>query len=191
MGFTAPGALMERIKREAMLMGGAVYELPLGLSLSQYCVCGRRERKELSQRVHNCPDCGLVADRDGLPAWFAKMIVTAGLQDSCGGKELGPLLDRVTAAAEYEPNDPEQIRALGGRLTPNDSSGSAKSALVGSSVSKRSLPGNTHEDSYVVGTPGPDTTRRPPPEKGGVNATYSYHKGKVSLRIQAHDIILL
>ncbi|MGW1799312.1 zinc ribbon domain-containing protein [Streptomyces sp. NPDC001984] len=36
--------------------------------LSQTCLCGQRIPKTLSDRIHACPDCGLVADRDMVSA---------------------------------------------------------------------------------------------------------------------------
>ena len=32
--------------------------------MSQHCLCGGRVPKTLAQRIHDCPHCGLVADRD-------------------------------------------------------------------------------------------------------------------------------
>ena len=35
---------------------------------SQHCLCGCKVRKGLSERVHRCPECGLVAPRDAVSA---------------------------------------------------------------------------------------------------------------------------
>jgi transposase len=61
MGFTAPGALMSRIAREAEFAGGGVIEIPTSAQCapSQYCLCGVKEKKPLGQRTHACPACGL------------------------------------------------------------------------------------------------------------------------------------
>jgi transposase len=68
MGFTAPGALMSRISREAELAGGRAIEIPTSAQCapSQYCLCGAKGKKPLSQRTHACHACRLgLADGDG------------------------------------------------------------------------------------------------------------------------------
>ena len=47
--------------------------LPIHLG-SQTCLCGRKERKPLSQRTHRCPDCGLVAQRDLLSDYLGLFV---------------------------------------------------------------------------------------------------------------------
>lgn len=42
--------------------------------MSQHCLCGQRVPKTLAQRVHDCPHCGLVADRDIVSAAMAACV---------------------------------------------------------------------------------------------------------------------
>ncbi|WP_460000742.1 zinc ribbon domain-containing protein [Paradesulfitobacterium aromaticivorans] len=44
---------------------------------SQTCLCGEKVPKDLSVRVHECPACGLVMDRDWVSA---KLILERGLK---------------------------------------------------------------------------------------------------------------
>jgi putative transposase len=61
----APGLLVEMLRRKAESAGGGrLYEYnPRTTALSQTCLCGNREKKPLSQRVHRC-GCGITEDRD-------------------------------------------------------------------------------------------------------------------------------
>jgi putative transposase len=61
----APGLLVEMMRRKAESAGGQrLYEYnPKTTALSQTCLCGNREKKPLSQRVHRC-ECGVTEDRD-------------------------------------------------------------------------------------------------------------------------------
>ncbi|MGK7877451.1 MAG: zinc ribbon domain-containing protein [Xenococcaceae cyanobacterium] len=43
-------------------------------ALSQHCVCGHREKKSLRKRVHECPECGRIMQRDLLSAYLAKFV---------------------------------------------------------------------------------------------------------------------
>ncbi len=71
----APGELIEIARRRAASAGGGLYEYSTWTTaLSQTCVCGRKERKPLSQRTHRCPDCGLVAQRDLLSAYLGLFV---------------------------------------------------------------------------------------------------------------------
>lgn len=40
-------------------------------ALSQYCICGNKHKKELSERIHNCENCGLIIQRDKFSALLA------------------------------------------------------------------------------------------------------------------------
>ncbi len=67
----APGLLVEIIRRRAESAGGdRLYEYsPNTTALSQTCLCGNREKKPLSQRVHRC-GCGITEDRDLFSAYL-------------------------------------------------------------------------------------------------------------------------
>jgi hypothetical protein len=67
----APGSLVEMIRRKAASAGGErLYEYnPNTTALSQTCLCGNREKKPLSQRVHRC-GCGIREHRDLFSAYL-------------------------------------------------------------------------------------------------------------------------
>ncbi|MCX9081516.1 MAG: zinc ribbon domain-containing protein [Candidatus Methanoperedens sp.] len=46
---------------------------------SQTCICGHHVPKDLSVRIHNCPNCGLVMDRDQVSAIIIEKRSTAGI----------------------------------------------------------------------------------------------------------------
>jgi putative transposase len=58
------GNLTALIKYKLQETGGIFVEVPIKIAPSQTCPdCGKKKKKELSERVHNC-DCGCVLDRD-------------------------------------------------------------------------------------------------------------------------------
>ncbi|MGV0743044.1 transposase [Mycolicibacterium sp. XJ870] len=67
----APGLLVEMMRRKAESAGGQrLYEYNLTTTaLSQTCLCGNREKKPLSQRIHRC-ECGIKEDRDLFSAYL-------------------------------------------------------------------------------------------------------------------------
>jgi transposase len=67
----APGLLVEVMRRKAESAGGdRLYEFNTKTTaLSQTCLCGKREKKPLSQRVHRC-GCGITQDRDLFSAYL-------------------------------------------------------------------------------------------------------------------------
>jgi putative transposase len=67
----APGLLVETLRRKAESAGGdRLYEFnPNTTALSQRCLCGNREKKPLSQRVHRC-ECGIKEHRDLFSAYL-------------------------------------------------------------------------------------------------------------------------
>jgi len=71
----APGELIEIARRRAASAGRRAYEYSTWTTaLSQTCLCGRKEKKPLSQRTHHCPDCGLVVQRDLLSAFLGVFV---------------------------------------------------------------------------------------------------------------------
>lgn len=67
----APGQFVERLKRKAENAGGKVVEInTYRTKLSQTCICGKVEKKQLSQRTHKC-SCGVEAQRDLFSAFLA------------------------------------------------------------------------------------------------------------------------
>ena len=78
----SPGMLLTAIEREAVataspahLAGRLLRASTRTTALSQYCLCGCRVEKTLADRVHRCPRCGLVADRDAVSAALAAHLV--------------------------------------------------------------------------------------------------------------------
>jgi putative transposase len=67
----APGLLVQMMRRKAASAGGdRLYEFnPKTTALSQTCLCGNREKKLLSQRVHRC-GCGITEHRDLFSAYL-------------------------------------------------------------------------------------------------------------------------
>jgi putative transposase len=78
----APGLLVAMMRRKAESAGGQrLYEYnPRTTALSQTCLCGNREKKPLSQRVHRC-QCGVKEDRDLFSAYLG-LHVRAGVDGS-------------------------------------------------------------------------------------------------------------
>ncbi len=58
---------------------GKIVELVNPNGTSQTCLCGHHVPKDLSIRVHNCPICGLVMDRDQVSAILIENKSTAGI----------------------------------------------------------------------------------------------------------------
>ncbi len=73
-GNRAPGMFIERLKRKAENACGSVIEFStFKTRLSQTCICGKREKKPLSQRIHQC-GCGVKAQRDLFSAYLARFV---------------------------------------------------------------------------------------------------------------------
>jgi hypothetical protein len=74
----APGLLVAMMRRKAESAGGQrPYEYnPNTTALSQTCLCGKRAKKPLSQRVHRCA-CGIKEDRDLFSAYLGLHVHSA------------------------------------------------------------------------------------------------------------------
>jgi putative transposase len=74
----APGLFVRVIRRKAESAGGdRLYEYgPKTTALSQTCLCGKREKKPLSQRIHRC-GCGIKDDRDLFSAYLGLHVYRA------------------------------------------------------------------------------------------------------------------
>jgi hypothetical protein len=77
----APGLLLSALHREAeavaevaSTVGGVVRASTRTTALSQHCLCGHRAKKALATRTHDCPQCGLVGDRDAVSATLAALV---------------------------------------------------------------------------------------------------------------------
>ena len=78
----SPGALIAAIDCEAKAVascaggtGGVERASTRTTALSQHCPCGARVEKSLGDRVHRCPVCHLVGDRDAVSAVLASFVV--------------------------------------------------------------------------------------------------------------------
>ena len=71
----APGNFKEILTRKAESAGPFVQLISTKkTALSQHCVCGHRQKKTPSERVHECPECGRTMQRDLLSAYLAKFV---------------------------------------------------------------------------------------------------------------------
>ena len=87
----SPGMLLAALAAECHASGGRLHRAGTRTTaLSQHCLCGQRVSKTLAQRTHDCPDCGLHADRDIVSAALAACV------------ELGDPDDPATARVDYE-----------------------------------------------------------------------------------------
>jgi len=68
----APSALEGELTRKAGYARGRCERVSTyQTALSQMCICGAKKKKSLSQRVHSCGICGIVAQRDIFSAYLA------------------------------------------------------------------------------------------------------------------------
>jgi putative transposase len=74
-GFKSPSSFQSELIRKAENAGGKVLIFSTSLTaLSQTCLCGNKQKKSLSQRVHHCPVCGLKMQRDILSAYLSRYV---------------------------------------------------------------------------------------------------------------------
>ncbi|MFQ4142122.1 transposase [Chlorogloeopsis sp. ULAP02] len=74
-GFKSPASFQSELKRKAENAGGTVLMFSTRkTALSQTCLCGNKQKKSLSQRVHHCSVCGLKMQRDILSAYLSRYI---------------------------------------------------------------------------------------------------------------------
>jgi hypothetical protein len=71
----SPGMLVTALASECAATGGRLYRAGTrSTAMSQHCPCGARVPKTLAQRIHDCPQCGLRADRDIVSAALAACV---------------------------------------------------------------------------------------------------------------------
>ncbi|MFC4770163.1 zinc ribbon domain-containing protein [Effusibacillus consociatus] len=108
----APRTFLSIVTRKAESAGGYVDEFPTRTTaLSQVCICGRRRKKRLSERVHACT-CGVIAQRDLFSAFLARHVKDNVLQvteayESWSGAE--PLLQTAWRQAINQPASGRQM----------------------------------------------------------------------------------
>jgi hypothetical protein len=78
----SPGILVTALAAECAATGGRLQRVGTqATALSQHCLCGARVPKTLAQRTHECPHCGLHADRDIVSATLAACVTLADPDD--------------------------------------------------------------------------------------------------------------
>jgi hypothetical protein len=78
----SPGMLVTALNRECEATGGTLSRAGTrSTALSQHCLCGTKVPKNLAQRTHNCPHCGLYGDRDIVSAILAACVELADADD--------------------------------------------------------------------------------------------------------------
>ena len=74
-GFKSPSSFQSELKRKAENAGGTVLMFSTRkTALSQTCLCSAKRKKSLSERVHNCTECGLKMQRDILSAYLSRYV---------------------------------------------------------------------------------------------------------------------
>ncbi|MFL9449822.1 RNA-guided endonuclease InsQ/TnpB family protein [Tolypothrix bouteillei VB521301_2] len=74
-GFKSPSSFQSELVRKAENAGGTVLMFSTRYTaLSQTCLCGNKQKKSLSQRVHHCSVCGLTMQRDILSAYLSRHV---------------------------------------------------------------------------------------------------------------------
>ncbi len=74
-GFKSPASFQSELKRKAESAGGTVLMFSTRkTALSQTCLCGNKQKKSLSQRVHHCSVCNLRMQRDILSAYLSRHV---------------------------------------------------------------------------------------------------------------------
>lgn len=93
-----PGMLTAALERECAAAGGTLLRASTHTTaLSQQCPCGTRARKALSQRAHDCPDCGTTGDRDLVAAAMAACVTLTNPNDP-GTARVDPTLREALKA---------------------------------------------------------------------------------------------
>jgi putative transposase len=101
-GFRAPGMYVALLRRKAENAGGLVDEFATrSTRLSQICLCGSLQEKELSDRWHIC-ECGVgPIQRDLFSAWLARFVENNQL-DAGQAQAAWPGADSLLRAASRE-----------------------------------------------------------------------------------------
>lgn len=147
----APGMLETRLLRKAESAGGGGDLIPTRTTrLSQVCHCGAEVPKDLGDRVHTCPNCGIVCDRD-LYSSFLASCVEGGRLDAAKASGLWPGVDALLRAASSQWY--EQARR---RRMPSHGKKSSRRSL--SPVEAEMNAGKTHD---VVAPIRSESVRKP------------------------------
>ena len=167
----SPGTLVAALEREAHAVatlagvaGGLDRAATQTTALSQHCLCGAPVAKALAERVHDCPRCGLVGDRDAVAASLAAFVVfaTPGVPRSAtiDVEATRAALDRVTTRTALAATLP--FAFPGRQDAPSEST--ALSARDGSSVA---WSGRTSDREVVMARRTVGMAPRPTPDEPG------------------------
>jgi hypothetical protein len=78
----SPGMLVTALAAECAAAGGTLHKAGTrSTAMSQHCLCGTHVPKTLAQRTHDCPACGLHANRDIVSAMLACCVELADPND--------------------------------------------------------------------------------------------------------------
>ena len=101
-GIRAPAMLTTKVNRKAESAGGSIMEFStLQTMASQLCVCLRRHKKKLSERVHDC-ECGVHCQRDLFSAFlgiFVEKVEEKYVLQAGQAERLWPSADKLLQAA--------------------------------------------------------------------------------------------
>ena len=137
----APGMLENRLLRKAESAGGEGVLIPTRPTrLSQVCHCGTEVPKTLGDRVHACPNCGIVCDRDLYSAFLASCVEEETL-DAGRAEKLWPGVDALLRAASSRWS--EQARGRQKSFHGHVRQGDARQSL--SPVAARTNVGEAHD----------------------------------------------
>lgn len=76
----APSKFIKRLEQKLNLLGGTYINInTYKTKLSQTCICGNINKKELKERTHKCSVCGLETQRDLLSAYLSINVSEDGL----------------------------------------------------------------------------------------------------------------
>jgi hypothetical protein len=143
-GLRAPGMFIEQLKRTVASTGGTLIEVPTrSTKLSQFCHgCGKRVKKPLSQRWHECA-CGVgPIQRDLYSAFLAAYLDPADPTPSCAQYQ------------EYWEGAEARLRAAHGRLHQRATEGQPLPRSMGISRAGARWPGSpsqpTQESAFLL-----------------------------------------
>lgn len=126
----APSALEGELTRKAGYARGRCERIStFQTALSQMCLCGAKKKKPLSQRIHNCDQCGLEAPRDIFSAYLA--IFCHKEIDTCGNEKWS--LNLLDAKAMFRGH--RHLSESGTNAAPIRSDGKPSKACTSDSAS--------------------------------------------------------
>jgi hypothetical protein len=155
----SPGMLLVALTKEAEAAGGSVTRIGTRqTALSQHCLCGTRVPKQLADRNHLCPTCGLTGDRDLVSAAGAICVTLPDPAKPATARrdpQLGAvLLQRLAGQHEV------LARSTGTVTTVNEDGG------TGNADTPKVSPGTNPEHSHTPDTPACPGRLDPPPDDG-------------------------